>query len=217
MSKLTSNKDVIAFLANKFPLCFSTDGAAKPLKIGIFQDLSERLADDDAVSKTTLRSALRHYTNSWRYLESLQVGAYRVNLDGEQGAVIEEQHAEHAKKQLTESKAKAAERKKATPPKASLPTKSKEEPREKSPSKLNKRANAGTKRVQSNSKPKVVPARLTSADLVAGTKVTVKLGKAPVVATIVEVQKSDVQVQLETGMLVKVKPEALRIADAKRQ
>ncbi len=41
--KLNSSKEVIAFLAERFPLCFSAEGEARPLKIGIFQDLVERV------------------------------------------------------------------------------------------------------------------------------------------------------------------------------
>ncbi len=37
--KLNSSKEVIAFLAERFPHCFSAEGEARPLKIGIFQDL----------------------------------------------------------------------------------------------------------------------------------------------------------------------------------
>lgn len=41
--KLNSSKEVIAFLAERFPQCFSAEGEARPLKIGIFQDLVERV------------------------------------------------------------------------------------------------------------------------------------------------------------------------------
>ena len=41
--KLTNTKDIIAYLAEKFPLCFILEGEAKPLKIGLFQDLAEAL------------------------------------------------------------------------------------------------------------------------------------------------------------------------------
>ena len=51
VQKLTNNKEIIAYLAEKFPLCFSLEGEAKPLKIGLFQDLSETLKDDERVSK----------------------------------------------------------------------------------------------------------------------------------------------------------------------
>ena len=41
-TKRTSNKDIIAYLAEKFPACFSVEGAAKPLKIGIFPRVSRK-------------------------------------------------------------------------------------------------------------------------------------------------------------------------------
>lgn len=66
--KLNSSKEVIAFLAERFPLCFTAEGEARPLKIGIFQDLVERVQGEENLSKTQLRSALRLYTSSWRYL-----------------------------------------------------------------------------------------------------------------------------------------------------
>ena len=85
--KITDSKAVISLLAELFPNCFSTKGPAKPLKIGVFQDLVTRLENDERISKTTLRSTLRHYTNSWRYLESLKENAHRVDLDGVEGDV----------------------------------------------------------------------------------------------------------------------------------
>ena len=103
--KFANSKEVIAFLAETFPNCFSTEGEARPLKIGIFQDLAARLENEERVSKTLLRSTLRHYTNSWRYLHSIKEGAYRVDLDGNQDAQIEQEHADHAKrKQLKSAK-----------------------------------------------------------------------------------------------------------------
>lgn len=44
--KLNSSKEVIAFLAERFPHCFSAEGEARPLKIGIFQDLVERVGGE---------------------------------------------------------------------------------------------------------------------------------------------------------------------------
>lgn len=55
--KLNSSKEVIAFLAERFPHCFSAEGEARPLKIGIFQDLVERVGGEMNLSKTQLRSA----------------------------------------------------------------------------------------------------------------------------------------------------------------
>lgn len=61
--KLANSKEVIAYIAERFPKCFILEGEAKPLKIGIFQDLAERLSDDPKVSKTQLRAGLRQYTS----------------------------------------------------------------------------------------------------------------------------------------------------------
>ena len=98
--KLNSSKEVIAFLAERFPHCFSAEGEARPLKIGIFQDLVDRVAGEMNLSKTQLRSALRLYTSSWRYLYGVKPGATRVDLDGNPCGELDEQHVEHAHQQL---------------------------------------------------------------------------------------------------------------------
>ncbi|RLS11993.1 RNA chaperone ProQ, partial [Acinetobacter baumannii] len=66
----------------------------------------ERVQGEENLSKTQLRSALRLYTSSWRYLYGVKVGAERVDLDGNPCGVLEEQHVEHARKQLEEAKAR---------------------------------------------------------------------------------------------------------------
>ncbi|XPE64406.1 RNA chaperone ProQ [Shigella flexneri] len=104
--KLNSSKEVIAFLAERFPHCFSAEGEARPLKIGIFQDLVNRVAGEMNLSKTQLRSALRLYTSSWRYLYGVKPGATHVDLDGNPCGELDEQHVEHARKQLEEAKAR---------------------------------------------------------------------------------------------------------------
>ncbi|SLM63411.1 MULTISPECIES: RNA chaperone ProQ [Dickeya] len=104
--KLNSSKEVIAYLAERFPLCFTIEGEARPLKIGIFQDLVNRVSESEHVSKTQLRSALRLYTSSWRYLYGIKLGAQRVDLDGNPCGELEQQHVEHARKQLEEAKAR---------------------------------------------------------------------------------------------------------------
>lgn len=102
-------KDVIAYLCEKFPLCFIAEGEAKPLKVGLFQELAEALADDEKVSKTLLRQALRNYTMSWRYLHACRDGAVRVGLNGEEAGVVDSQQAEHAAQTLAQAKAAYAE------------------------------------------------------------------------------------------------------------
>jgi len=200
--KITDSKAVIALLAELFPDCFSTKGPAKPLKIGVFQDLVTRLENDERVSKTTLRSTLRHYTNSWRYLEALKENARRVDLDGVEGDVIDKEHADFAASQLETSKAKVAASKKNTPKKKAATNKTfKNKP---SVNKLT------TQQAKKNA-PKPVAVKLSETDLIAGTAVSVKVGKSPMPAVIKDIQKDGIQVQLNTGMVVKVSQDQLRL------
>lgn len=200
--KITDSKAVIALLAELFPDCFSTKGPAKPLKIGVFQDLVTRLENDERVSKTTLRSTLRHYTNSWRYLEALKENAHRVDLDGVEGDVIDKEHADFAASQLETSKAKVAASKKNTPKKEAATNKTfKNKP---SVKKL-------TTQQAKKSAPKPVAVKLSETDLKAGTAVSVKVGKSPMPAVIKDIQKDGIQVQLNTGMVVKVSQDQLRL------
>lgn len=217
--KFTSSKEVIAFLSETFPKCFSIEGEALPLKIGIFQDLAQRLENEERVSKTLLRSTLRHYTNSWRYLYSIKEGANRVDLDGVEGETIEKEHADHAQKQLEESKAKAAEKRKAKQAQQPQKKEKRQFARPKSsgstPAGSNKEGQQGTKpKIQRPTK--TPPAKLTDADMQQGTNVTVKLGKTPMPAVITEIAKDGIHVQLDSGMVVKVNADALRLARSKR-
>jgi ProP effector len=215
--KFTSSKDVINFLAAAFPVCFSVSGEAKPLNIGIFQALAARLSEEQRLSKTLLRSSLRHYTNSWRYLYAIKEGAHRVDLDGKHDAQVEKDHADHAKLQLEESKAKVAERRKeqnAKKPPVKKSYKNKVVPQIKlSDKELNKQYDTHNDRV----KEKLPPAQKLSVEqIVAGTAVTVKVGKTPMPATITDVGKDGIQVQLDSGMVVKVQEDNLRLARSKR-
>ncbi|MGE2420650.1 RNA chaperone ProQ [Enterobacter hormaechei] len=119
--KLNSSKEVIAFLAERFPQCFSAEGEARPLKVGIFQDLVARVEGEMNLSKTQLRSALRLYTSSWRYLYGIKPGATRVDLDGNPCGELDEQHVEHARKQLEEAKARVQAQRADSRPKNAKP------------------------------------------------------------------------------------------------
>lgn len=103
-------KEVIACLCDKFPSCFIAEGEAKPLKIGIFQDLSEALTSSENLSNSLIRQALRSYTKSWRYLHACREGAVRVGLDGQEAGVVDAQQAEHAQQTLANEKAAYAAR-----------------------------------------------------------------------------------------------------------
>ncbi|MFM4702461.1 RNA chaperone ProQ [Aeromonas bivalvium] len=207
--KLKNSKEIVAYLVEKFPACFIAEGEAKPLKIGIFQDLAERLADDDRVSKTMLRSALRQYTSSWRYLHGLKAGQARVDLDGNPGDLLTEEHIEHAKQALKESKDRVFANRR-----------NKDDKKE---AKGEAKADAAGKREEKPKKPRRPAPRKPDAaaaapkqyrqaqagELKVEQAVNVVLGKSPVPATIKEITKDDVQVQLQTGMMLRVKFEHL--------
>ncbi len=202
--KLKNSKEVIAYVAECFPKCFTLEGEAKPLKIGIFQDLAERLADDPKVSKTQLRAALRQYTSSWRYLHGVKPGAVRVDLDGNECGELEAEHVEHAQTALAESKARVQARRKEQAQKAREEAKAKP---------------AGKKKPQQPRRPQVkkqkseapVETRVLNADEVTvGNQVNVNMGKGNMAATIVEINKEDVRVQLSNGLQMVVKAEHLR-------
>ncbi|MFH4618427.1 RNA chaperone ProQ [Vibrio furnissii] len=203
--KLKNSKEVIAYIAECFPNCFTLEGEAKPLKIGIFQDLADRLNEDSKVSKTQLRAALRQYTSSWRYLHGVKAGAVRVDLDGNACGVLEEQHVEHAKVALAESKARVEARRKEQGKKVREDAKAKP--------KAAKKPQA--RRPQQKSAPKadkkpVETRALTADELNVGNEVNVNMGKGNMAATIVEINKEDVRVQLGNGLQMVVKAEHLR-------
>ncbi|MGV1718464.1 RNA chaperone ProQ [Vibrio furnissii] len=203
--KLKNSKEVIAYIAECFPNCFTLEGEAKPLKIGIFQDLADRLNEDSKVSKTQLRAALRQYTSSWRYLHGVKAGAVRVDLDGNACGVLEEQHVEHAKAALAESKARVEARRKEQGKKVREDAKTKPKAAKK-PQARRPQQKAAPK---ADKKP-VETRALTADELNVGNEVNVNMGKGNMAATIVEINKEDVRVQLGNGLQMVVKAEHLR-------
>lgn len=226
-AKLPNSKAVIAYLAQEFPSCFSTEGEAHPLKIGIFEDLAERLADDEMVSKTRLRSALRQYTSSWRYLRAVQPGAKRVNLDGEPAGEVEQEHADHAREQLKESKERAKQRRqaaggkgtrgrretrsaKSAADKSAGATRGQTSERPGNKAKTGELKSAPERKRRQKADPKEAsqaPAQLETlpvGELTPGLRVQMKLGTLPVAGSVVVIEKHEAQVQLDSGMTVKV-------------
>ncbi|GIU13628.1 RNA chaperone ProQ [Shewanella glacialipiscicola] len=200
--KLTDTNAILAYLYETFPLCFIAEGETKPLKIGLFQDLAERLADDSKVSKTQLRVALRRYTSSWRYLKSVKAGAQRVNLDGEPCGELEQEHIDHAQAMLKESQEKAKAKRAALAPKPAA---------KKAPKKVAAPQRPKTERPAKPAPKAAAPvvnyvqAQLT--DLTKKQRVNVKLGMTPVAGVITDINKEDIHVQLDSGLTIKVRAE----------
>lgn len=208
--KLTNSKEVIAYIAERFPKCFTVEGEAKPLKIGIFQDLAERLSEDDKVSKTQLRTALRQYTSSWRYLHGVKAGANRVDLDGNDCGVLEQEHVDHAKQALEESKAKVRVRRKEQAEAKAAASKDGEAKAKKNRTNAAKPKNTKPKTTKLNKKPAETTRALTADEVVVGKNVSVNMGNGNMPATIVEINKDDVRVRLSNGLTMVVKAEHLR-------
>jgi ProP effector len=208
--KLTNSKEVIAYIAERFPKCFTVEGEAKPLKIGIFQDLAERLSDDPKVSKTQLRTALRQYTSSWRYLHGVKAGANRVDLDGNDCGVLEQEHVDHAQKALEESKAKVRARRKEQAEAKAAASKDGDAKAKKIRPKTAKPKNTKQNTTKLNKKPAETTRALTADEVVVGKNVSVNLGNGNMPATIVEINKDDVRVRLSNGLTMVVKAEHLR-------
>ncbi|QIW16547.1 RNA chaperone ProQ [Pasteurellaceae bacterium RH1A] len=198
-----TSKEAIAYLVQKFPLCFSLEGEAKPLKIGLFQDLATALENED-ISKTTLRQALRVYTMGWRYLAACQADAVRVDLEGNPAGVVDAQQAEHAAQSLAEAKAAYAQRReeqRKAERKAFFKKKAREE-----------KAQARPAHKAKKPAPQKAAENLTALDsskVVKGQAVKVLVGSQSQAATILDVEKQGVRVQLATGLTVTVSQDRL--------
>ncbi|WP_434524553.1 RNA chaperone ProQ [Photorhabdus asymbiotica] len=228
--KLNSSKEIIAFLAERFPLCFVAEGEARPLKIGIFQDIVERIQDEECLSKTQLRSALRLYTSSWRYLYGVKEGAQRVDLDGNSCGELEAEHIEHALQQLTEAKARvqaqrAEQRAKKREAENTVDGEKNERPATKKPTSRRRANNTeGEKRQpRQQSRPQKQahkpaakpsqPALTQIADvstLKIGQEIKVRVGKSSMDAAVLEIAKDGVRVQLPSGLAMIVRAEHLQ-------
>jgi ProP effector len=215
--KLNNSKTIIAFLAEHFPKCFCAEGEARPLKIGIFQDLAARIPEDACISKTQLRAALRLYTSSWRYLHGIKAGVNRVDLDGNACGVLDEQHVEHARTQLEEAKARVqAQRarqraeKSSNKPATKQPRKSSDGPQKSRPDMKPARSTVSSKEKAAKSAPAATSAAITDVkELKAGQKIKVKAGQNAIEATVLEIVKDGVRVQLESGLAMLVRKEHL--------
>ncbi|MBW8190271.1 RNA chaperone ProQ [Neiella marina] len=204
--KLTENREIIAFLAEQYPQCFVLEGDAKPLKIGIFQDLVEQLASDDRISNTRLRQAIRHYTSSMRYLMSVKAEVLRVNLDGTTGDAVTADHEGYAQERLTEIRQRIAERKKQAL--EARKAKEKEQGKKARPAKAKRASKPAGQKPRQDKKPAPKPVvntkPLDANELEVGKPVQILVGSNPVQATIAEVLKESVRVTLASGMAIEV-------------
>lgn len=99
-------KEALELLYVHFPKAFIKDGNCKALKIGILDDLKQRVAEIDNLSTSKVRAAVRVYTSRLRYLYAVREGAPRVDLDGNEVDVVNAEHATYARERFNEINAK---------------------------------------------------------------------------------------------------------------
>lgn len=222
---LNSIKDVTAFLAERFPPCFSAEGEARPLKIGIFQDLVKCMHEEN-LSKTQLRTALRLYTSSWRYLYSVKFNAQRIDLDGNACGELEQHHVDYARLQLEEAKARVqaqrarrnAKKRVATGSKPYIPGPAGKNPiaRHKgiTGSRELQATPTGSPSISSSIERGKPTTRYTPVTYLSrlniGREIKVSAGKSVMVATVLEIEKDSVRVQLSSGLAMIVRAEHLQ-------
>jgi sRNA-binding protein len=101
---------VLDLLCEQFPTCFIRfEQRRRPLKIGIHLDLMTALAG--AVTPVELGRALRIYTNNVGYLSACQLGAVRIDPDGNASGEFSPEHgAQSAKLWARQRERQAARR-----------------------------------------------------------------------------------------------------------
>jgi len=110
----------IAQLAELYPSCFRQP--RQPLKIGIHNDI---IAQHPELRPSLIASALKMYTRSPGYLETLEAGAARIDLEGNQVGTVTASDEEDAKRKIARAARRAAaetseDRKAASQPAAKL-------------------------------------------------------------------------------------------------
>jgi hypothetical protein len=81
-------------LVKRFPRCFCVFGKPKrPLKIGIFADITERAPDID---RHDLINAMADYCGGGSYHAACVEGAERVDLDGNVTGIVNKSEAAHS-------------------------------------------------------------------------------------------------------------------------
>jgi ProP effector len=96
-------REGIAQLAELHPNCFRQPG--QPLKIGIHNDI---IARHPELQPGLIASALRMYTRSVGYLETLEAGAARIDLEGNPVGTVTAADEADAKRKIAKAARRAA-------------------------------------------------------------------------------------------------------------
>src|ERR1700757_1875355 len=88
----------ITQLAELYPNCFRQP--CQPLKIGIHNDV---IARHPEVRRSLIASALKTYTRSLGYLETLKAGSARIDLEGNPVGTVTDADEEDAKRKIAKA------------------------------------------------------------------------------------------------------------------
>lgn len=96
-------REFLAFLQTQSPAMREW----QPLAIGSDKVIAERFPE---ASRRLIRTTLRNYTQSTRYLKNLQLAQVRFHFDGTEGEAVLAEHRQHAAETLKARFAAAAKR-----------------------------------------------------------------------------------------------------------
>jgi ProP effector len=137
--RLAATLDLIGVLAERFPACFAINPRyRRPLKLGIHVDILARL---NTIAPRDLSAALRIYVSNIKYLSALVAGAERVDLNGIPAGTVTAEHADIARVQYEQRRAKHKAKQKQQAP---MNGAAKPEPR---PATVEKKPDAGPRRL----------------------------------------------------------------------
>ncbi len=91
-------RHVLSWLSNTFPKAFNVEGAIRPLKVGILQDILAYAEQHEGLpfSKAKLRKALVVFTRRMEYLTCVKMRDKRIDLNGEEIETVSEEEAKLA-------------------------------------------------------------------------------------------------------------------------
>jgi ProP effector len=112
-------RQVLSWLSKTFPKAFDVDGAIRPLKVGIFDDILDYAEKNDGLpfSKSKLRKALVVFTRRMEYLTCVKMKDIRIDLNGEEIETVSDEAAQIAVQNIKKNIEKTirARRKTTTP------------------------------------------------------------------------------------------------------
>jgi ProP effector len=93
-------------LSSLYPKCFTSN--PKPIAIGLDEIIvanEELKPEAERISKTSIRRFLGAYTSKYKYLQNCTLGAARIDLEGNEVGVLDQETVDFAKEKLDNCKA----------------------------------------------------------------------------------------------------------------